>query len=804
MANYVNKDTNFSNLTITNDYPCLTGSWILKYDSTANATYYYSSSSSSTTPYTVNGVPYSGPVNFIGNPHVTIEAGATADGLVFIGSSTSTSWIRNQGTLTNSTIFNATVLNGLSSSTVSTSYSGISTGNSYVSSAVSVDYKSTSSGDYFYDIPATESTSGSLSLSQLPATSSTSFQTSTGMGAITPGTIATIANPTIINNSANPTSTITLNSNSSFGNVAANKGVLTRISNTNPTYAAVQVNKYGYYNWTAYLGDDGKTTYYKTTDAAGNSVVLTGPLNILNANSLTIEAGAVVDGCFFGATSGNMTSARTGGDATGIKITIMPGGTLQNSIMTNTVVTNQGTSYNNIYYATDYLGQTGSISDYDTVYQPSAEAYQSSSEVYLTASIPAATNLSNYSSATFGKFKVSPIYASGVTPSLTINLADGSVFNSYAGVAPRTSISAKNNSISLIQTGNVSVVTEDAITCFLTGTMIQTINGPVAVENLKVDDKVITYQDNQQGVQSIIWVGYNKVNVKTYLPEDEAGYPVRVMKDAISNGVPSSDLLVTPEHSIFFNGALVPARMLVNNLNIFYDHNITEYTYYHFELEKHSIVSADNVLTESYLDTGNRSSFISNQNVVSIVNKKNNWSIDAAAPLVTNRDFVEPIFMQLVERATRLGFENIVQDISTTSDSELYLLTESGERLEATHQNNGRFIFKLPEDTTKVSLISKTSKPSRVIGPFVDDRRNLGVLVGKVTLLEKNRQSSITEHFTLRNLSGWDVQEQTACRWTNGNAKLTLRATPSQDIGLLVIQILATPSYIVETTRKIA
>ncbi|WP_086632148.1 Hint domain-containing protein [Commensalibacter intestini] len=806
MSNYVNKNTDFDNVTITNDYPCLTGIWYLKYDSYTGNTYYYDSDTS-TTPYTVNGEPYTGPVNFVGSfVSVNIMKNATADGIVVVSKGTSGSGIvNNYGTLTNSTIFNATVNNGLTNSLTLSPQTGISTGNSYVSCTVNMKKGVVSTDDTIYNIPQTASTSGNLNLSQLSSvpSASDSFQTSNGNGTMVVGTTSsisnnqnnnsqniTINNPTIINNSDTASSSSLFGKGSFFGNIDAKKPLNSRVSNSNQTFVAVTAyagTPGSYQYWTAYLGDDGVTTYYKTTDAAGNDFVTTGPLNLLNIQRLTIESGATVDNCLIAQTVNNYLASTI--DATGPSIIIKQGGTLKNSIVNMATIDNSGTSYNNAYLQATYTGNSGSISDLDGMYQ------------YLggyvgTLTIPKATNKPSW--------KVDGMSLGNNPPTSSITLNDGSVFNSYASVVNSASSAYPYPSITINQSGNVSIVSSDTVTCFLVGTMINTINGLVAVENLRIGDKVVTYQNNRQDVQPIIWIGYNHVKVKTYLPEDVAGYPVRIVKNAISEGVPASDLLITPEHSIFFEGGLIPARMLVNNSSIFYDHSITEYTFYHFELEAHSIVAADNVLTESYLDTGNRSSFISDHNIVNIVNKKKDWNVDAVAPLVTNRAFVEPIFMQLIERAIQLGFENHKQDLLTTNDSGLHLLTQSGERLEATYQNNGRFIFSLPEGTNEVRLMSRTSKASRVIGPFVDDRRDLGVLVGEITLLEKNSHTSITEHLTSAELSGWDVKEQTACRWTNGNAELKVRATPAQNTGVLVIQVLATLSYVVENAQKVA
>ncbi|WP_035367102.1 Hint domain-containing protein, partial [Acetobacter pasteurianus] len=68
-------------------------------------------------------------------------------------------------------------------------------------------------------------------------------------------------------------------------------------------------------------------------------------------------------------------------------------------------------------------------------------------------------------------------------------------------------------------------------------------------------------------------------------------------------------MLITAEHCLFFEGKFVPVRMLVNGVSIFYDKSITSYDYYHVETDQHSVITADGMLTESYLDTGNRRAF---------------------------------------------------------------------------------------------------------------------------------------------------------------------------------------------------
>ncbi|MCX5616265.1 Hint domain-containing protein [Bombella sp. TMW 2.2559] len=156
-------------------------------------------------------------------------------------------------------------------------------------------------------------------------------------------------------------------------------------------------------------------------------------------------------------------------------------------------------------------------------------------------------------------------------------------------------------------------------TCFLAGSLIRTPSGYRKVEELKRGDVVITYDPvkNQTFPQVLTWAGRSRVWVRPSLPLDMAGYPVRIRKDALAKNVPSEDLLITAEHCLFLDGCFVPARMLVNGRSIHYetaDACQTVYDIFHVETENHSIIFANNAMTESYLDTGNRNQFIRHSN----------------------------------------------------------------------------------------------------------------------------------------------------------------------------------------------
>jgi hypothetical protein len=142
------------------------------------------------------------------------------------------------------------------------------------------------------------------------------------------------------------------------------------------------------------------------------------------------------------------------------------------------------------------------------------------------------------------------------------------------------------------------------IACFAEGTMIETVTGPRRVESLAVGDEVVTLLG---GPGQIVWVGSRRVDCARH-PRPETVWPVRIAAGAFGQGVPVRDLFVSPDHAVFINDVLVPARLLINGTSIVQvkrDH----VKYYHLELPEHAAILAEGLAVESYLDTGDRWQF---------------------------------------------------------------------------------------------------------------------------------------------------------------------------------------------------
>lgn len=158
-----------------------------------------------------------------------------------------------------------------------------------------------------------------------------------------------------------------------------------------------------------------------------------------------------------------------------------------------------------------------------------------------------------------------------------------------------------------VQSQNGKGVAGIKIACFAAGTMIDTIDGQVAVEALKPGDPVIC----SDGVaRPIRWVAARKIGAAEMDLHPEYR-PVRIRKGALAADLPDADLVVSPQHRILLNDwraalmfgqdeVLVPAVHLINDRDIMRDHAATEVTYYHFMFDQHQIVWSNGLQSESF------------------------------------------------------------------------------------------------------------------------------------------------------------------------------------------------------------
>lgn len=149
--------------------------------------------------------------------------------------------------------------------------------------------------------------------------------------------------------------------------------------------------------------------------------------------------------------------------------------------------------------------------------------------------------------------------------------------------------------------------------CFAAGTRILTTRGDVPVEELAIGDLVITPDGEEQ---PIIWIGIRQIKNIRAFRRPEAVRPIIIEAGALADDMPAAKLTVSPDHALYLDGLLVPARELINWNNIYQDHRVNDITYYHLELPRHGILFAESTPAESYLDTGHRGAFDNDDSVL--------------------------------------------------------------------------------------------------------------------------------------------------------------------------------------------
>ena len=190
------------------------------------------------------------------------------------------------------------------------------------------------------------------------------------------------------------------------------------------------------------------------------------------------------------------------------------------------------------------------------------------------------------------------------------------------------------------------------VACFLQGTRILTERGDIPVENVRKGDVVITAPGT---ALPVVWTGHRHVDCQTH-PRPEDVNPVRVRAGAFGPGLPHRDLLLSPDHAVFFNDMLIPVRHLINGLSIVRE-MAAEVTYYHIELSRHAVLLAEGLPCESYLDTGDRASFTNGRTLAQANPGLRRWvrESDGCAPLVLHGTGLEVARGHLLDQARTMG-----------------------------------------------------------------------------------------------------------------------------------------------------
>ncbi|TXI10037.1 MAG: hypothetical protein E6Q76_04725 [Rhizobium sp.] len=181
----------------------------------------------------------------------------------------------------------------------------------------------------------------------------------------------------------------------------------------------------------------------------------------------------------------------------------------------------------------------------------------------------------------------------------------GNTVTFYGGLLNAVALGTYTIPAGVTYTYDANTDTLTFTSCFLRGTLIRTPEGDIPVEELRVGDLVVTHK----GVAEIKWVGRRRIDPKA-IDKPRDTLPVRIQSGAIAQNIPARDLYVSPDHCMFLEESLIPAKFLINGTSITQETTLVSFEYFHIELDQHSIVLAEGAQTETYLDLGGRLSFL--------------------------------------------------------------------------------------------------------------------------------------------------------------------------------------------------
>ncbi|GAN55662.1 Hint domain-containing protein [Tanticharoenia sakaeratensis] len=288
----------------------------------------------------------------------------------------------------------------------------------------------------------------------------------------------------------------------------------------------------------------------------------------------------------------------------------------------------------------------------------------------------------------------------------------------------------------------------DRAAVFVQGLRIATLAGSEAVEGLSPGATVLT----PRGPRIVARVEHRQVDAASHRRRDVL-YPVRVKAGALADGVPSRDLLLLQDQCLVLDGALVPARMLVNGVSVVIEREMRSYLCLRIEWQK------------------------------------SGWAAASAgeSPLVTASPMaVSAVYQEVARRAGVAA-----ASAGLASDAGLRVVTDTGEVIAPLTVRGGVARFILPGDVQSVRLRSGTSCPADRGGAFIDDRRTLGVLVGAISLHSDVQQVEISTHLHDADLDGWSMVESAPMRWTTGDAFVPLGMSLSGSVRMLAVQVVA-------------
>jgi hypothetical protein len=220
---------------------------------------------------------------------------------------------------------------------------------------------------------------------------------------------------------------------------------------------------------------------------------------------------------------------------------------------------------------------------------------------------------------------------------------------------------------------------------------------------------------------------------------------------------------VSPEHALYLDNVLVPARLLINGMTITQVAAIERLEYFHIELDTHDIIFAEETPAETYIECDNRLMFHNAYEFVALYPNAQPGRWQFCAPRLEACDAtVAAIRERLFARAAALG------QLKLTSDPGLHLIAD-GIAVPPHVITGDVYHFAVSRQRGAVLLASRSAVPAET-GVTSTDCRRLGVCIRRITLRDTDLTLDLVPgHHMLR--AGFHEREGEH-RWTDGMARL--------------------------------